>query len=132
MSDPPSAEGQRAEASRFDDGLPPACPPADALDAEGTVFYAAFNPPRADDFRTAFDNGIGKNSDPCVRRSLSVHRERDRIEALTAMPRHHGKSVLKAVLEPAHGKMKQTFGPGHYSVWFYRVWLSKLHEVFRP
>lgn len=121
-----------SEQSEWPAHVPACCPPSDAVDAAGELFYAAHQPVLAEDLLSAKERGAYAKDDECLRAALSFWSARDRVEALLRLPSHRGKALLRAALRAEHGRMKQTGKPEHYSVWFRAVWHAKLHEVLSP
>ncbi len=102
--------------------LPEQCPPDNAFDPEGLVFYRLCDtsPPTIEDFksqRAICPTCEYKNVSECIARSLSVWDNIDKCLNLLKLPRHKGKSAMKLELTTNDGMVLQTFKPNHYSWW---------------
>lgn len=51
--------------------FPQGCPPLEATDLDGELFYLAHRPPQANDYRSAQENGLFPKGDPHERAGLS-------------------------------------------------------------
>jgi hypothetical protein len=106
--------------------FPEGCPYSDALDARGEMFR--FVPPDGD--RWTPTPGYF-NRPPCVRAALSCYPTRESLEAMgRIVPRFRGASIMRAILEPRHGKVQQTGRPPHHSVWLRAAVLAKADDLF--
>jgi hypothetical protein len=104
----------------------PDCPPADAVDASGTIYrFVAINSSDEREFRSYHETGQLPNGPPCERCGLSVFRK---LEDVRRMLRHlwsrypgndYGPHVVKRELSTADGKIKPTRGHGHHTWWAY-------------
>lgn len=101
--------------------LPEQCPPDNAFDPDGLVFYRLCGspPPTADDFKSQRANcpTCKFNISECITRSLSVWDDIDKCLNLLKLPRHKGKAAMKLELTSNDGLVLQTFKPNHYSWW---------------
>lgn len=101
---------------------PSDCPPADAVDAEGTVFrIVKHNPPVRADFATHHETGRLKNAPACLRCGLSVFRElRDAVHQRSLLPKL-GQWIVQGTLSAEYGKTRLTTGqqPTHTTFWTY-------------
>lgn len=102
--------------------LPEQCPPDNAFDPDGLVFYRLCNtsPPTIEDFksqRAICPTCEYKNVSECIAHSLSVWDNIDKCLNLLKLPRHKGKSAMKLELTTNDGLVLQTFKPNHYSWW---------------
>jgi hypothetical protein len=80
----------------------------------------------------AIDRGSFKGQDECLRASISCAREPEHLRQLRSNSkrlRHHFIAV--AHLLPQHGKIAQTGGPGHYSLWLRSDVLPTAHTLFK-
>lgn len=114
---------------------PTRCPPNDAVDLNHTVFMlVATNPATSEDTRSAKDRDSHKNHPECERVSLSCALSAlhlSEIRPLPRMKRLRDHLIASATFAPAHGKIKQTLGPGHYSMWLRASALSVAHTLFK-
>lgn len=106
----------------FPDAWPAACPPHDAVDAEGEVFrIVGHDPPVCEDMASHFETGRLQKAPACLRCGLSVFREvRDAAHQRSLLPKL-GKYIVRATLTTEHGKTKLTTGkqPTHTTWWAY-------------
>lgn len=112
--------------------FPTNCPPADALDLNGTVFLLiATDPPTDEDMKCAIDRGTHRNKPECLRAALSCAVESDHLEEVRqASPRLKHHKLACASLKPHHGKIKQTGSPGHHSMWMRAQHLAIGYQLF--
>ena len=113
--------------------FPADCPPQDADALSGMVYMlVATDPPTARDMECAMDRGSYKNDSPCLRAALSCARSRNHLEELRErFPRLRKHAIGAAPLAPEHGKIKQTRGHGHYSMWLRAKHLRVGHTLFQ-
>jgi hypothetical protein len=113
--------------------FPAGCPPKDADDLGGTVYLLVeTNPPTAKDMECAIDRGSFVGKCECQRASLSCARDSDHLRALRGTSKRLRRHLIaKGALNAEHGKIKQTGGAGHYSMWLRTKWLSVGHTLFR-
>ncbi len=115
--------------------FPPCCPPGDAEDLNGDLFYLAHEPPEDEDYCSAKELGSHPKGDVCERASLSCWITASIPEAITNMPRHRGKAVLRATFHASDGKFKPTgknAALGHRSTWFCAATHRQLPQRFSP
>ena len=113
----------------------PCCPPDDASDLDGELFYLAHVPVEPEDFLSAKEMGFFKNADPCERAALSCWSTAEIPSDLHNLPRHKAKRVLKATFASADGKFKPTgsnAARGHRSAWFRSSVHRQLPRKFVP
>jgi hypothetical protein len=100
--------------------LPDGCPPADARHpSDGEAFYrlVSGDPPAGDDFDSHTKKGLAggfAHVTPCELSSCSLW---DSFEGAKRKRKRPGSKIAKVVLNSTAGKIKQTFGPGHFSWW---------------
>jgi hypothetical protein len=101
--------------------LPEQCPPENAIDPNGMVFYRLCeSAPIENDFKSQkaiCPTGVYKNVSECIARSLSVWDDIDKCLNILKLPRHKGKSAMILELKSHDGLVLQTFKPNHYSWW---------------
>ena len=104
--------------------LPKNCPPADAFDPNGMVFYrlAKTNPVTENDFlsqRAIKPKTVFENVNECISRSLSVWDDFEKCINIFKLPRHKNKPqiVMKLNLKSGDGLILHTFKPNHFSWW---------------
>ncbi|MEZ4406807.1 MAG: hypothetical protein R3A52_10065 [Polyangiales bacterium] len=115
--------------------FPPGCPPADANDLSGELFYLAHNPNKPDDFLSAAERGAFVGHDENDRASLSCWTVAAPLDDLRKMPRHKEKVVVRGKFEAVDGKFKPTgknAAAGHRSTWFRAATHSQLPKRFAP
>ena len=102
--------------------LPDKCPPKDAFEPEGKVYYRLINnvQPTSDDFisksaELPFQKFIG--IDDCVLKAVSIFEQKNDCEKMTKFPRHKNKTVYELNLKKEDGLVKKTFDNSHYSWW---------------
>lgn len=97
------------------------CPPPGATAAAGDVFRCSKrHPPAPADMMTCEESGRLTDSDPCLRRALSVFAlQRDAEHQARLFPRWKRKFIIKATLTGSHGWTLLTSGrqPTHTSWW---------------
>jgi hypothetical protein len=103
-----------------------ACPPADADDANITVYRAVrTDPPSEIDFRSWLEKGkaVRGHDKTCQARGLSVLLNlKEAKHYIDAFPSEKCKFVASATLVPIHGKTKPTASakfPSHVTWWAY-------------
>ena len=113
--------------------FPANCPPEDALDLTGTVWYlVAHDPPKPEDFRSATERNAFVGKPECERASLSCGRTHEYIASLrNAIPRLRTMHVACAESNSNHGKIKATGKPGHHSMWLTAAALRDAPTRFR-
>lgn len=113
--------------------FPADCPPQDAVDLSGSVYLlVATNPPTATDMECAIDRGSFLNSPQCQRASLSCARTPEHLyELRRGVKRLRNHLVAGGQFQSAHGKIKQTGAPGHYSMWLRAKYLQMGHTLFK-
>ena len=101
---------------------PTACPPQDAVNADGEVYRIVdHDPPVSADLASHFETGRLPRASPCLRCGVSVFREpRDAEHQRSLMPKL-GRWISKGALHIDHGKTKLTAGhqPTHTTWWAY-------------
>lgn len=132
MSDEGVTEPLQSEEPEWPPHFPKCCPPADAADLSGTVLLlVATDPPTDTDFECAIDRNSFLGKDECQRASISCGRERNHLTSLRAnSKRLRNHLIAVAELLPEHGKIAQTGGPGHYSMWLRAKILRTAHNLF--
>jgi hypothetical protein len=107
---------------RFPSDWPENCPPADALDADGTVYrLVRHEPPQDSDLATHRELGRLPQAPSCLRCGISVFRElRDAVHQRQVFPKL-GNLIAKTTLQADHGKTRLTEGrqPTHTTWWAY-------------
>ena len=105
----------------FDPAKWPAdCPHTDAEPASGEVFrIVRSNPPSPADFITPHEAGTLKSRDNCLRRALSVYRNKNDAETTMRMFPQLGRLIARGVLHPSNGVLKATptRGNSHHTWW---------------
>lgn len=107
---------------QWSENLPEQCPPDNAFDPDGLVFYRLCDtaPPTENDFkshRALCPTCNFKNVSECIAHSLSVWDNVEKCLNLLKLPRHKGKSAMKLELTSNDGLVLQTFKPNHFSWW---------------
>lgn len=104
----------------FPPELPPNCPPADAVDACGSVYRIVSGETLKDaDFATNAELGLAPDAPACLRCALSVFDSFDRaLHRLRLSPRL-GSAISEGQLQAEHGKIKPGGNSGHISWWVY-------------
>lgn len=112
--------------------FPPACPPRDAEDLRGTVYMlVATDPPTPTDMECAIDRRTFIGKPECARASLSCARDPEHLADLRRnSKRMRNFLIASAAFSAEHGKIMQTGGPEHYSMWLRRHALSVAHTMF--
>jgi hypothetical protein len=105
----------------WDEELPPGCPPDDAWEPNGSIFFRMVEsvPPNDRDFwshRRLWPNKQFSVSE-CRARSVSLFERIDDCAKLLKLPLHRDKSVVKLRLSSGSGLVKQTGGYSHHSWW---------------
>lgn len=118
---------------QFPSDWPSDCPPPDAVDASGTVYRLAKSSPASSvDFQTHHETGKLLDAPACLRRGLSVFRDRsDAQHQFRAYPRL-GRYLAEGTLAPECGVTKLTTGrfPSHSTWWVYEgVDRARLFQV---
>lgn len=119
-------------APEWPEHFPSECPPIDASKFDGDIYYlVATAPPTPADFRCALELNKFKSHPLCIRASLSCAVTYEEIKGRRANgPLLRNHSIAKATLDESHGVIKQTYSPGHYSMWLTPTTLSTAHEIF--
>jgi hypothetical protein len=114
-----------ADLSEWPLHFPVGCPdPADA-DISGVVYRIL------DDGRSALERGAFPDKPSCQRAGLSCYRDEEDVRQMRAnVPRLMRFKIGRAVLEPKHGKIRQTEGPGHHTLWLRAAVLALHHQLF--
>jgi len=105
----------------WDEELPEACPPEDAWDPDGRVFFRLVvdSPPTDHDFwshrRIWPDRKF--NTSECRARSVSVYERVGDCSKLLKLPMHKDKFVARVELPSGSGLVKQTGEYSHHSWW---------------
>lgn len=107
---------------QWSENLPEQCPPDNAFDPAGLVFYRLCEtaPPTEQAFksqRVICPTCVYKNVTECIAHSLSVWDNVEKCLNLLKLPRHKGKAAIKLELTINDGLVLQTFKPNHYSWW---------------
>ena len=107
---------------QWSENLPEQCPPDNAFDPDGLVFYRLCEtaPPTDQDFksqRAICPTYVYKNVTECIAHSLSIWDNVEKCLNLLKLPRHKGKAAMKLELTTNDGLVLQTFKPNHYSWW---------------
>lgn len=102
--------------------LPDRCPPDEAFDPSGRVFYrlSKKNTPQESDFQSHRSRWPDKEFEQgeCIVRSLSIWDDRDRCLSALRLPRQKKNSfVMTLNLKSSDGLVAKTGGKGHYSWW---------------
>lgn len=102
--------------------LPNNCPPNDAEEPNGRVFYRLCknNPTDSKDFFSQKkDNPDNKFSgiSECILRAVSVWDNREKCLGIKKFPTQRDKIVGEIVLNNSDGLIKSTFKQHHYSWW---------------
>jgi hypothetical protein len=117
----PYKKDDSASMTQWSEPLPDRCPPDNAFDPDGLIFYrlCLTSPPTVNDFKSQRANCPTCNFDinECIARSLSVWDDIDKCLNLLKLPRHKGKSAMKLELKSNDGLVLQTFKSNHYSWW---------------
>lgn len=108
---------------QYREGLPPACPPIDAVDADGSVFWRLFpkDPITSNDFDSQYhkDNNR-KFPDDCEARAVSLFTTKEKCEDIRKFRRmSHLKYVASVEISPGSGKYKVAKS-GHVNWWIYQ------------
>jgi hypothetical protein len=111
--------------------FPADCPPAAAVAPEGAVYRLVRNDsPAPDDMRSWLELGMGKGRD-CQRAALSCAVTQQHLEEVRrASPLRRNDRIARAMLASEHGKLAQTGGPGHCSLWLRRAFHADAHRLF--
>ena len=111
------------------------CPPADALNVEGTIYrFVESFPTIANDFLSYHEMGQRPNGKRCERCGLSVFHSIDDIRnslrhLLKAYPgKQYGDKIVRRELSVSDGKTKKTGKIGHHTWWAYEG--VTRHELF--
>jgi hypothetical protein len=105
------------------ESLPSQCPPNEAFDPTGHVFYrlSISEPPKEIDFlsnKFRFPNQAYNGVSDCIARSLSVFDDISKCVNLKKLPRHKTKSIMMLNLTISDGLVMKTFkDENHYSWW---------------
>ena len=116
----------------YEHELPDGCPPADAVDSDGS-FYATHrnDPPGDDDFRTAAERGAFPRGDACERHGNSImERVEDALHLCRLHPDLH-RYVSRGQLQPDYGVVSITPTkrfPSHHTFWRYKG--VSMHDLF--
>lgn len=106
---------------QWSEQLPDQCPPDNAFNPDGLVFYrlSVTAQPTANDFKSqrAICQTCKFDVSECIARSISVWNDIDKCLNLLKLPRHKGKTAIKLELTSNDGLVLQTFKPNHYSWW---------------
>lgn len=107
---------------QWSENLPDQCPPENAFDPNGLVFYRLCEtaPPTDQDFksqRAVCPTCVYKDVTECIAHSLSVWDNVEKCLNLLKLPRHKGKAAMKLELTTNDGLVLRTFKPNHYSWW---------------
>lgn len=106
----------------FED-LPPLCPPADAIPANGTFYRIAKGlPTESNDYFSQrrlqpTKEFTGEGIDECITRSVSLFQSAEEARKRLRLPKFRNQQIVVVELTPADGVVKKTFGPAHYSWW---------------
>lgn len=105
----------------FPQGWPDGCPPADAEDANGTVYrIVKNNPADEEDFKTHHEAGTQPNAPACLRCGVSVWGDKQAALHMHSLYPKMGDYVAWGMLQPDHGLMKLTGSkPTHTTWWVY-------------
>lgn len=107
---------------QYKEELPDGCPPLDAEDIQGIVFYrlVASHPPTEKDFLSLKALNPSKNhkSLECEARAVSVSVELNGALDLLKLPTQKGKLIAKLNLGGNTGKYKRTFARAHHHSWW--------------
>ena len=102
---------------------PADCPSFDAEKANGTVYRVCKeSPPLPEDFQSHAELGKHSQGSECMRRGLSVFKDRKEADHLTRLFPKLGKLVLRGTLEPGHARIKATPSkkhPSHTTWWHF-------------
>ena len=109
--------------------FPNNCPDDQAIAADGAVFRLVCGDDR--DWKSAKELGEWTNPPECQRASLSCFLEvSDAADLRDALPKFENHKIVKAMLEPKHGKMKRGGKGTHVSVWLRTRFLASVQELF--
>ena len=101
--------------------LPDLCPPKEAFNPDGKVFYRLIESsmPNESDFESqrAMCPDCTFNVSECIARSLSIWDDIDKCLNILKLPRHRGKAAIAILFTPSDGVIQQTFKSNHYSWW---------------
>lgn len=102
--------------------LPHGCPPPTATDGPKHLFrVVAGLKPAASDFRTAYEQGVFLDGDPCQRLSLSCFTDRtDAAKLMRKVPHFRGYHICEGVIPAGEGLHLATpsrNGESHCSWW---------------
>lgn len=101
--------------------LPEMCPPTDAFDPSGRIFYRLCGTPICDDdFKSHRFLNPEKifNTTECICHSLSISDSETGLKNLLKMPLHKGKHIVELTLKTQDGLILKTGRTkGHYSWW---------------
>lgn len=110
--------------SNWNEMLPINCPPNDALNPNGKVFYrlGKTDIPSKTDFcsqRALQPSKEFSGVDECIACSISVFDNLEKCKKMLKLPRMRKrfKTVFEVNLTSDDGKFKKTFGENHYSWW---------------
>jgi hypothetical protein len=106
---------------RFPSYFPPACPPAEARDANGAFYrIVSGSPLREDDFKSHREGGTAPSAPPCGRCGISVFISRAGACHRLRLSPHLGHAVAEGRLAPENGKTLLTNQrSGHVEWWPY-------------
>lgn len=113
--------------------FPAGCPPKDADDLSGIVYMLVeTDPPTPTDMKCAVDRGSFIGQPECDRASISCARDSQHLRDLRGNSKRLRRHLIaNGTFSPEHGKIKQTRGPGHYSMWLRAKYLSIGHTLFK-
>jgi|SRR5690606_8489746 len=98
--------------------LPKSCPPLDSIKPNGFVGYRLLrkNKVRDADFRGKQERS---SVDLCILKGVSVFESLEQVKRVSKMPtlKNNGPIVAKIKLYEQDGKIKKTYGKGHYTWW---------------
>jgi hypothetical protein len=103
------------------------CPPNDAVPVQGRVYRRCGS--GDGDWKSAAERGAFKNKPAAIRAALSSYLDLELLREKVAV--HEEWWIAFADLAAEHGKIKQTEGPGHYSLWLTRAALAARDELFK-
>jgi hypothetical protein len=108
--------------NNWSEQLPDRCPPEEAYNPNGQVFYrlCQSNPASSQDFlsnRFLCPTCNFPNVSECIALSLSVFIDMEKCLNIRRLPRHKNSKVMYFQIKDGDGLVLKTSGPGHYSWW---------------
>lgn len=110
--------------AEWPDFYPDNTPPQEATPTNGQSFRLVdSNPPTRDDFRSTIEETPHRNfrdemTKICACGTSQFGKLEDIQKKRKLFPKLRNKLIAEGQLEPAHGKMLNTFEPSHHTVWY--------------